>query len=103
MKIEDSNFPQLYFSAPAVFLGNKRSSYMYHLSFDVTQRSDDSPRNRTHGAGGDVIIKGKSQNFKLVAVVELEPLVYQRFRTYQVGFLFIFTFFFYNSILYLFS
>ncbi|MEO0686570.1 MAG: laminin B domain-containing protein [Cyanobacteria bacterium J06649_11] len=86
MKVEDSNIPQLYFSAPAIFLGNKRSSYMYHLSFDVTQRSDDFPRNRTHGAGGDVIVKGKSQSFKLVAVVELEPLVYQKFRSYKVFF-----------------
>lgn len=90
MKVQDNNFPQLYFSAPAVFLGNKRSSYMYHLFFDVTQQSDDFPRNRTHGAGGDVIIKGKSQSFKLVAVVELEPFVYQKFRSFKVCYVFIF-------------
>ena len=87
MKVEDiSNSPELYFSAPEPFLGNKRSSYMLHLSFDLTQQSDDFPRNRTNGAGGDVVIKGKSDSFKLVTVVELQPLVYQKFRSYKVSF-----------------
>ena len=91
MKVEDiSNSPELYFSAPEPFLGIKRSSYMYHLSFDLTQQSDDFPRNRTNGAGGDVVIKGKSDSFKLVTVVELQPLVYQKFRSYKVPFVSLF-------------
>ena len=86
MKVEDtSSSSEIYFSAPVVFLGDKRSSYMFHLSFDVTQQSDDLPANRSvAGAPGDVIIKGKDQAFTLVTMVGAQPLVFQKFRSYKV-------------------
>ncbi|XP_066933957.1 laminin subunit gamma-1-like [Clytia hemisphaerica] len=85
LKVDDTNnSPQLYFSAPDIYLGNKRSSYMYYLTFDMTQQSVTNPRNRQQE--GDIIIKGKNQNFKLVALVTLVPLQYQRFRSYKIKF-----------------
>jgi Laminin B (Domain IV). len=74
---------QLFFSAPAIFLGNKRSSYMYYLTFDMAQKSDVNPRDRTQE--GDIVIKGKNQNFKLVLLLTLPPLVHPLFRFYKVG------------------
>lgn len=89
MQLPDTgNFPEVFFSAPVSYLGDKRSSYMYHLTFDMTQTSDTNPQ--TTRPEGDVIIKGRHQNYKLVMELQPAPNVFQKFESYKVSFASIF-------------
>ncbi|XP_057289958.1 laminin subunit gamma-1-like [Hydractinia symbiolongicarpus] len=82
--LNDANFPELYFTAPDIFLGDKRSAYMYYLTFDLTQENLTAPIDAS--TKGDVIIKGKSEIFTLVLQLPAPPLKHQMFRSYRVQF-----------------
>lgn len=84
MQLKDTgNFPEVFFSAPPSYLGNKISSYMYYLTFDLTQKSTSNPQNIR--PEGDVIIKGKDQAYKLVTQLQNPPKIYQKVESYKVN------------------
>ncbi|XP_065644500.1 laminin subunit gamma-1 isoform X1 [Hydra vulgaris] len=83
-KLTDTNSDTLFFSAPDIFLGSKRSLYMYYITFDLTQYDDANPMDPTND--GDVIIKGKGLNFKLVMVLPRQPATHPTFTSYKVTF-----------------
>lgn len=74
----------LFFSAANSFLGNKASSYMYYLRFDMTQERTAAPIG--DNKIGDVIIKGAGLDYKLVTKLPQPPPFHQSFRSYKVQF-----------------
>ena len=80
---DESGSREIFYLAPSIFLGNKRSSYMYYLSFDLSQETINNPMDASHE--GDVIVKGRLQNFRLVYKLTIMPAKYQKFQSYQVS------------------
>ena len=80
----DKSSVHLYFSAPLIFLGNKLSSYMYFLKFDLTQEHSIEPLGYTNM--GDILIKGVGLPYRLVTKLVLPPRIHQHFRSYQIQF-----------------
>eukprot|EP00794_Sanderia_malayensis_P016180 gene16180-17806_t len=74
---------QLYFSAPAKFLGDKRASYMLKLMFDMTQQNNSQPFNSRNG---DVILKGNEVSYTLVTNLSGTPVQYPHFNSFEVKF-----------------
>ena len=85
---DESGSREIFYLAPSIFLGNKRSSYMYYLSFDLSQETINNPMDASHE--GDVIVKGRLQNFRLVYKLTIMPAKYQKFQSYQVSSFFFF-------------
>ena len=85
---DESGSREIFYLAPSIFLGNKRSSYMYYLSFDLSQETINNPIDASNE--GDVIIKGRLQTFRLVYKLAIMPAEYQKFQSYQVSSFFFF-------------
>ena len=60
---DQGTYSELYFSAPAKYLGDKRFAYTYSMSFLLQQDSFTSRQNSTKG---DVILRGRSFDQVLV-------------------------------------
>lgn len=68
---------KLYFNSTAKYVGDKRSAYGRTFKFTLSYRIPPQPVNSTYENitvnDGDVIIKGKYNNFKLVTVLPHMP------------------------------
>ena len=82
IKLTNSHSAQeLFFSAPAKYLGDKRVSHMLKLTFELTQQNSSQPTNSNLG---DVILVGNNASYRLVMKLNPPPPDYPSFRNYEV-------------------
>ena len=81
MKVDTSGAEDLYFVAPAKYLGDQRFAYTFTLSFKLQQDNGSLP---AASSRGDVILEGKWFNKPLVTSLSTPPPAGNNFRKYEV-------------------
>ena len=81
MKVDTSGPEDLYFVAPAKYLGDQRFAYTFTLSFKLQQDNASLP---AASSRGDVILEGKWFNEPLVTSLTTPPPAGNNFRKYEV-------------------
>ena len=81
MKIDTAGSQDVYFVAPAKYLGDKRFAYTLTLSFQLQQDNASLPASSSEG---DVVLEGKWFPQPLVTSLRPPPPSGNRFQKYQV-------------------